>query len=313
MAITEVRLTEEDFDLSDRKRTYNATYRVKSDADPAAVLILAGAQLAAAPATVPALFATYSLKGATDANAFCQSLSCKREGSADSLRFVVSASWSPIEGDPSDDFDTESNPLTRPVRYSGAWEEVQLPIEEGWNEEALTGIDRSAETLGPIVNAAGIVPATPFMRTIRLPSLIAKKNYSTLNEIWTIGGTFNDALNSAAFKGRAAGEALYRGIEASEMQYAGGVNYYEGTHRITFYGGGWKQALVNRGFASLEEDDEGEPVLQPIKIKNAIGKEVAPSEPQNLELDGTRTPDGQVGTVINYRTSPKVDFSTLGI
>lgn len=310
MAITEVALIDEDFSFGDRKRTYTASYRVLSDASIGSRAALEGAQLVSLPDTVPLLFSTYSLLGDADANSFCQDMSCKRQKAADRTRFQVDVSWTPIDGDEDDDSDTDSNPLLRPVRYSGDWEEVQVPIEEAWNLDALTGLtpSRAVDTLGPITNAAGVVPGSPFMRTIRLPVLVAKKNYATLDEIWVIGADFTDSVNDATFKGRPAGEALYRGIDSGEQQYAGGRAYYEGTHRIAFYGGGWKVSLVNRGFASLVSG-----VLTAIKVKNAAGKEVAPSEPQNLKLDGTRQTDGVLGTVIDYRTSPEADFDTLGI
>lgn len=308
MSVVSSSLINEWSELSDRVRKYYATYDVVTDdRDMSIKDAVAGAQ-SASPDAVPAYFATYSLLGDTDVNAFCQTIKGKRKSPADVTRITVDVEWFPITGDPSNTTTNSDNPLTVPIEQWVEWEEIQVPVDEGWNEEALTGISRAADILGPIQDAAGGEPSAPIMKAKKIPVLATQKNYATWQEITAIALTFADSLNDATFYGAPEGEALYRGAEISRRQYAGGTSYYTGVHRVAFLGGGWSFAMVNRGWAYL---DGG--VLKQATIKDSDDNDVPVSSPINLELDGTRTADGDVGTIIHYRTSPKLAFSGIGI
>lgn len=288
--------------------THGARYDVETnDHTDAAVAVIVQSQ-SALPDPVPAYMSTFALNGSADASAYCKSIVARRHASK-RTKWTVEVEWSVLEGDdPANDVTSQDDPLTVPVKYWLEREEFQEPLTEAWNETALPGIGRSIDTLGPIQNAAGQEPSSAYMRTVRVPVLVAQKNYATLQELITLNRNFDDAISSDVFYGAPAGEAIYRGTEISQPQYAGGTQYYVGTTRVAFREGGWSLPLVNRGWKFLSGGQ-----LQEATTKDADGNQVPVSEPINLELDGSRTPDGQVGTTILYRVNRKVAFSGLGI
>ena len=311
MTVTSCSIVYNDFELVDREFVYSARYQIETDDRSMSAYDVISQATSASPDNFPDYFDTYSLYGQTDNSSFMQRASCRPMDEINSSTWIAEATWSPMKGTESSDTHTSrENPLTRAVIYSREWEEISIPVEQGWNEEALTGLvpARAADTFGPIQNAAGQEPSTPIMKTKRIPVIVAEKNYSTLAQIDAIEKSFGDSLNDATYATYAEGECLFRGISASRAKFEGGQQFYTGTIRIACQKGGWSYAMVNRGFKYL---DGG--VLKEATIEDDSGNEVPVSEPVNLELDGTRTADGAVGTVINYRHRPKVDFSTIGV
>jgi hypothetical protein len=308
MAVIKSELINERSELVDRQKRYYATFKITTDSRGMTCKAAYAAAQSATPHPVPAPYSTYSLLGDTDVNAFCQTIKPKRKSEKDATHIVVDVEWFPIVGDPANAFTSEDNPLAVPIERWVEWEDIQVPADEAWNEEELPGIGRNADTLGPIQDAAGGEPSAPIMKTKKIPVLCLQKNYATLGEITALALTFADALNSATFYGAPERTALYRGAEISRPQYAGGTTYHTAVHRVAFLGGGWSFAMVNRGWAYLESGN-----LVQATIKDQDDNDVPVTSPINLQLDGTRTPDGQIGTIIHYRTSPKLAFSGLGI
>lgn len=309
MAVTKCELVNNSLRLSGREFVYSARFRITSDTRNMAAYDVLNGATSSTPNPFPSYFATYSLLGDSDPSAFMQEVDIQQIDDNNTSVWMATATWSPIKGaDNADGHTSRQNPLLRPTIYSREWEEISIPVERGWNEQALNGIGRAADTLGPIQNAAGQEPSTPIMKTKRIPVIVAEKNYANLAAIDAIETTFGDSLNDATYQGYAAGECLFRGISASRPKYEGGTEYYTGTIRIACQKGGWSYEMVNRGFKFL---DGGE--LKEATIKDTLGQEVPVTEPVNLELDGSRTADGAVGTVINYRHRPEVDFSTIGV
>lgn len=304
--------------LADRKFSYGATYRVVTDSrNDAALEVLLGA-VSATPHPVPAHFASYSLFGSSDSSAFAQTYDVKRikDGEEGKLGkyWLVTVGWAlPDKAD--DDATSQEDPLSRPVRYNVEREEMQVIVEEGWNEEELPALGRAEETLGPIVNAAGGEPGTPLTKTIRVPVLVARKNFATLEEVVAIQQAYEDKLNDGDFFGAPEKTALVREVTISDELFGGGIEYREATFRIAIFHDGWSIPLVNRGYRHWKIlDGDEEPTLIEAKVWDEVeGREVPSAEPVNLELDGFKTPDGEIGTVINYRVHDTASFAGMGI
>lgn len=293
--------------------THTAKYRVTCDArNDTGLEVLLGAA-SSSPDPIPSFKASFTLNGATDPNSFAQSFKASRDKADQKARdWIVEVEWSPSEGDPDDDWTNDQDPLTRPVRINIDAEEVQVIVEEGWNEEELEGIGRDADTFGPITNAAGQEPGTPLMKGRRIPVLVFRYNVANLAAAVSLILTYEDRLNSDTFYGAPEGTALVRSITCSEVQYAGETAYREVEIRVAIFDQGWSYAMVNRGYEYLREV-ESETVLTLARKKDENNVMQLVSEPINLELDGTRTPDGDIGTVINWRTREKVAFSGMGV
>lgn len=295
--------------LRNREFIYRARYRIETDDRSMSAYQVINAATLASPHPFPSYFATFAMWGDSDVSSFMQEATCEPMDEKNTTKWIAEAIWSPIKGtEANDDFTSRENPLTRPVIYSLDWEEISIPVENGWNEQELPGIGRAEDTFGPICNAAGQEPSTPILKTKRIPVVIAEKNYATLADIHAIEQAYGDTLNNAAFLGYPEGDALYRGINASKAKYASGTQYYTGIHRVAFQRGGWDYEMVNRGWKYLEGGE-----LKEATVKDINGEEVPVSEPINLTLAGTPTADNDYGTVINYRHRPKTDFSALGI
>lgn len=297
----------------DAEFTHTATYRVIcDDRQMTAMGVLFGAATAS-PDPIPSWKASFALFGDSDPNAFAQKFTPRYEKQDGSARiWLVDVEWSPSDN-PDDDWTNEEDPTLRPVLIDGDEEEVQEICEEGWNEETLTGLSRAADTFGPIQNAAGKEPGTPLIKAVRVPVLVFRKNFkddgtSALAQIMTLANGYVDKLNDGTFYGAPAGKAIVRSIKPSEEMIAGGIKYRTATIRVAAYDKGWSFPMVNRGYEYL---DSGE--LKLATKPDSEGVDQLVSEPVNLELDGSLTADGSVGTVINWRTSAKVDFAGLGV
>lgn len=313
MSVLSSKLTDDWMSVADGKSTYMARFRVvtSSRTEPAPTMLLNAT--AASPDPVPAYMASYSLNGASDPNAFAKNYSPKRVKSDDgACHWDVEVTWSGLEGkDADDDWTPDQDPLTRPLRIDVDEEEVQEIVENGWNEEELPNIPRPADTYGPIVTAANGPPGTPYIRARRVPVLVVIKNFATLAEIVALQNEFIDKISDGVFYGAPAKKALVRNIKPSSLMYAGGTSYREAEFRIAMYDKGWSYPMVNRGFEYFKESviTPGTFVRMPVTKPDGT----LAAEPALLELDGTKTPEGQLGTVINWRVNDTADFSGMGI
>lgn len=293
------------FSFADRKSSYTAVYEVMTDDRTMdGKSVVAGAQ-SSSPDPVPAAFATFSLFGGSDANAFCQEITAEQPEPANkACKWHVSVKWFPIDGDPEDDTTNQDNPLTRPLRFHSTTEDIMEVVENGWNVEELSFKSRAADTYGPIYNAVGDRPGTPLVRPRKAQVLVITKNFATLAEIMALQRNFVDKLNSSSFYGAGKGKAIVRDITPSQEMFAGGTAYREAEFHIAGYEKGWNFPLVNRGFNYAKDDAK-------LPITKDGGALVA--EPELLELDGTLTAPGDLGTVINWRLSDYANFSGMGI
>lgn len=317
MAVSSCTLIDDGCDLdSEGNFTHWAQYRVICDSrQDTGLEVLLGAALSS-PDPIPSFKTSFSLNGSSDPNAFAQSFKAKRENVKDAAaRWIVDVSWSPSNGDPDDDWTTSEDPLSRPPRINIDAEEVQVIVEEGWNEEALTGGSgggRAADTFGPICNAAYQEPGTPLVQPRRIPVLVFRFNVADLSDVVTLINTYEDRLNSDTFYGAPEGTCLVRSIVGSDDMFAGETHYREVEIRIAIFDQGWSYAMVNRGYEYLLDSGDSWSLVMARKADEEGVLQLV-TEPVNLELDGTRTPDGEIGTIIHWRTRPKVAFSGMGI
>lgn len=316
MGVTSCTLLKTHSDVNDKGQfTHWAQYRVKCDQrNMTGMAVVIGAAIST-PDPIPSWKASFSLLGDSDPNAFALKFSPRYQQGDDSTSiWTIDVEWMP-SANPDDDWTNDLDPTLRPVLIDGDEEEVQEICEEGWNEEALTGIGRAADVFGPIVNPAGKEYDTPLMKSVRVVVKVFRKNFkdlpgnSALNQIDALAASFVDKLNNATFYGAPAGKAIVRSIKPSEELFAGGIKYRVATIRVAAYAKGWSFPMVNKGF----EFFDGSGVLTQATTPDDMGDEQPIAEPINLELDGTRTPDGTVGTVTHWRTSAKVDFAGLGV
>lgn len=293
------------FSFSDRKKSHTAVYEVRTDdRTMAGEDVVAGAQ-ASSPDPVPAAFATFALFGGSDANAFCQEITAEQPEPVNAAqKWHVNVKWFPIEGDPEDDTTNADDPLSRPLRFHSTTEEILEIVENGWNVEELPFLSRAPDTYGPIVTAVGDRPGTPLVRPRKAQVLIITKNFATLAEILALQDAFVDKLNQSPFYGAPKGKAIVRDIIPSQEMFAGGTAYREAEFYIAAYRKGWNFPMVNRGFNYAKDG-----------AKLPITKDGATlvAEPELLELDGTLTPSGALGTVINWRLSEYAEFAGMGI
>lgn len=306
--VTECKLIDDTAGSSNGDATYTLKFRAKTDdREMPAALVYYGAQ-AALPDPAPVYYSTLAVNGFTDYNVFCKELDIKRakQDGSQGRTWIITCGYKVME--PGDREQTsDEDPLTEPVRRWIEWEDIQEPVEEARNVEALTGISRAADTLGPMQNAAGGEPSSPLMRTRRVPVLCVRRNYTSLATIAAIETTYGNTVSDGVFYGAAARCAAYRSIECSQPQQANGTEYYTTVARIAIKDSEWYYAMVNRGYRYL---DGG--VLKEATVKDADDNDVASPEPINLELDGTRTADGDMGTVIHWLTAAEADYSAAG-
>ncbi|WP_428303913.1 hypothetical protein [Lacipirellula sp.] len=302
--------------------THWAKFRVFCNArDDTDMEVLFGAALAL-PDPIPSWKASYVLLGSSDPNAFAQEFTAVRESVKDNACiWLVTVNWSPSESDPDDDWTNDQDPLLKPIIIDGYEEEIQEVCDVGWNDEELPGIGRDADTFGAIVTAAGKQPGTPFTKRRRLPGLIFEKPFKdlpgndALTQIMTLANSHTDTLCNATFYGGGAGKVICRSIEPSKLLFAGNKKYRIATIRVLYNERGHSFPMVNCGFDHLKAKDGGgfELVQATRKPDTPGGQPRLVTEPVNLKLDGTLAGDDEMGTIINWRTSPKTDFTLLGV
>lgn len=327
MAVTSSHLLDDWCDLADRKFTYGAKYRVKTnDREDPALEVLIGAALAT-PDPVPSYFATFALNGSSDPNAFAQTFSPRRvatgEEGAAGMTWEITVGWAPMEN-PDDDWTTGENPLTRQVRIDDYSEEIEEIVEQGWVEVALPGAGGGLDVgdFHPICNSAGQQPDAPLTRPRRLTGLKFTINVATLSAAKALQAAFENKLNDATFYGGAEKTVLCRSIEISAEMLAGGVSYREVSICVLFREEGWAVPLVNRGYKHLmdlpgvlfaSEEPTVTKLVEAVVWNRDQKRNVPAAEPVNLDGDGYLLPEGALGTVAPWRVNDLADFSGMGV
>lgn len=200
----------------------------------------------------------------------------------------------------------EQNPLERPVVFNIEYIEREYVVEKAKNVSALShgdgkGGNRAANTLGPIVNAAGKRPDEPIVETEQCEVLYIKKNFSTLAEITSLNRTFKRTTNSDTVQGYTARQLRYLLCESLGETYQNGVYFWPGVIRIMAEDT-TDLVLDNVGYEYWHAGDAD--------WKRAVDKDGDPmAEPINLKLDGDKGGDNT--TTITYRHLSEVTYASL--
>ncbi len=198
------------------------------------------------------------------------------------------------------------NPLLIPPIPNIQYMDRDYVIEKAKNVEALShgdgkGGSRAANTLGPIVNAAGKRPDEPLMDTERLEVLVIRKNYPSLAAIVNLNRTFKRSTNSDAVQGYQARELRYLLTESEGLQVMNGIQFWPGV--TTILAETTTDIIVdNVGYEYWDavatdwaraKDKDGEPMSDPI----------------NLKLDGDQGGDNT--TTITYTHLNQLAYASL--
>lgn len=198
-------------------------------------------------------------------------------------------------------------PISRAAVYDIRYLERERVLDKARNVAALShgdgkGGNRAANTLGPIVNAAGKRPDEPIVVTERLPVLVIRKNYATLAEIAGLNNTYFNTTNSDTVQSVYGPRSLRYLLTTSLGQLQeNGTSYFpaetevvvEGSTDLTLDNVGyeyWDAAAANWVRA---KDKDGDPTGEPI----------------NLKTDGDKGGDNT--TTLTYRYLSAVPYASL--
>jgi hypothetical protein len=222
--------------------------------------------------------------------------------------FAITVNFSPP--DPGEDEGSQSieNPLERPTVYDIQYIEQEYVVDKARNVEALShgdgkGANRAANTLGPIVNAAGKRPDEPIVDTERNAIIVIERNYATLGAIMALNETYQRTTNSDAIT--IGGESVdarrlkYLVTRSNGRQVENEIEYYRGTTEIELKKT-TDRILDNVGYDYWDG-------AQVSRYTDPTGE--FPAEPINLKLDGTE--DGDNTTTITYRYLEPVAYASF--
>lgn len=285
------------------RNVYSVEYLINADSSTwGAKRVVETCQTLTAPNdALPLIYSYYDIEGTsyTDYAAFCLSISVRRNP-AKLTQWHATANFGPLPpGRLAGDAIT--NPLLRPTKYSLEYVAQTEPVTEAYNETALP--HRSIGTLGPIESAAAEQFDEALYETFYRPVLIMRKNYGSLDDVHSLVRTYDNTLNSNSFFGYPRGCAKFEGVYLSDVMNENQITFWEATVRVALSREPFYRSVVNQGFRYLDGNGNS------VKATDADGNEL--SAPINLDLDGSKTPSGQLGTMIDYRTREYTDYGGL--
>ena len=198
------------------------------------------------------------------------------------------------------------NPLLIPPIPNISYMDREYVITKAKNTATLShgdgkGGSRAANTLGPIVNAAGKRPDEPQMDTERIEVLVIRKNYPTLAHIVNLNRTFKRSTNSDAVQGYQARELRYLLTESEGLQVMNGIQFWPGV--TTILAEATTDLILDNVGYEFWDNAAGD-------WEVAKDKDGAPmSEPINLKLDGDE--GGDNSTTITYRYLTEMAYASL--
>lgn len=238
---------------------------------------------------VPARRSLYSSPSAILlANAFSATIDWKSDKRSTLWKWAVTFS-PPPQGDGNGEASIHENPLERPPIFNIQYMDVEEVLTEARNVEYLargdgTGSARAIGTLGPIVNAAGIRPDEPIMRTKRQAVIVIQKNFPTLAAITERNDEYEDSTNDGTVHGYTIRKLEYQLTESLGMQVENGYTFWPGVTSI----------LIKKS-TDLKLDNVGYqywtvPDGELVRAKDSEGDFTA--EPVNLTVAGALSTDG---------------------
>lgn len=290
--------------ISESKRwpqVYNATYIIETTGAQGPLRVQIDSRLATSlPHPVPIKGATYNVASEADNSSFAQDFSWRRDtDKAD--RWFCDVTWRPLDPRDSPANLAQPDPLLRTAVQWWEFEETTELVEVAENITPLPQLSRPANTLGPIVNAAGKPFDSVPERPKSLMVLVIQRAYSSLIKVRQAYDNYAHKINSDTYQGAAVGTLYVRRVSCSQPLYENGAAYFIGQIHIAYDPAGWKFALVNRGL--------GAGVGAAYRAFDTTGQET--TEPLLLALDGTRLPSGIGGNTIDYKYAPSVSFANI--
>lgn len=204
------------------------------------------------------------------------------------------------------------NPNDRPGQRNIEYIASEYVVHQARNVEALphgngSGGDRAANTIGPIVNAAGKRPDEPIVDTEYNGVLVFTKNYPTLGAIDSLNNTYRRTTNDSLTLGVYPERTLkYLVTESLGQQFEGDIEYWPGQTRIEIKS--TDLILDNVGYDYWDDNaDSGAGGW--VRAKGGENGDEDLAEPINLDLDGFK--GGDHTTTITYRHLEPVDYGPL--
>lgn len=314
-----------------QQRKYRSQYKIQQTdtgaREDAPTLIIAAQS--ASPDALPEYGDNYVDAGTTDLDAYALNFTWDMSLGADHQKILtVDVDFGPTEGSNPGNL-AEPDPLLWETEYWIEWTEEQIVLHEAENVEALPSVGRAANTLGKVVNAAGVEFTEPLMKTVYYPVLHAQKQYATLDEIVALNIAYQGTTNSDTFFGASARKAKYLGTESGHIQKINGQEFYVGITRVWFKDATWDRPVLNNGWSHVVFDSgspvtnaDGKVILEKNKVHddaqdviddNTTDPDTPSSEPLNLDLSGELLFPNDDPVYITYRDLNAVAYSGLGI
>jgi hypothetical protein len=286
--------------------TATAVYQVEYDSvltNPYQALVLA--QSAETGTPVPARRA--KLLGTVGVDIYAMSINgAAKDPSRKFWLWTVSYSVPSKDEGGSDPGVDESNPLLWAPVYQVEYMEREYVIQKARNVITLPhgdgkGGSRAADTMGPIVNAAGKKPDEPLVDTEQCEVLYIRKNFPSLAAIVSLNRTYKRTTNSDEVQGYGTRQLRYMLCESQGEQTAAGITYWPGEIRI-----------MAEDTTSLELDNVGCDYWDTVesdwvRAKDAKGNDMG--DPINLTTAGGKGGDNT--TTVLYRHLEAVAYAPL--
>lgn len=299
MAVTECKLQRAGrhatFEL-ENKREYELSYLITTDNKMESDLSVLGGAHTASPDALPTLLSIYNAGGIPDAAAYCLRISL--DPSDTDTRWIAKCHFGPLPPG-QDPEENPENPLLRPVRYHIEYHEETITYERDVNGD-------------PIANTVGDTFDEPLEEPIVYMTLVAVKNYATLQQIINIGLQYHDTVNSDTFYGAPARTVRFLPIECGEQQQENGIRYYQATLRFMFkpnrsYSPTWDRVIMNTGWRGRQEVGGAIMVLSCDETRlQFIG---APK----LTAQGLLLPEGQDPHWLTFQTREAKAYGGIGV
>lgn len=232
---------------------------------------------------------------------FCNSINGQRTKEHRNVWNFTATFGPPPEGQ--DEEQQDENPLLRPPVYNISYIEEEYVVREARNVEELGLIwIRSANTLGPIVNAALIRPDEPIVATRRKGVIQIEKNFANLGSIMDFNEAFFETTNSDSVvigsKTFAARRLKFEVAQSGGKQVENEITFYPAMIEISIHD--TTDLIVdNVGYQYYDEDE----------LKRFVDQEGNDTaEPQNLNLDASAA-DADSPTQITYRYLDEVAYA----
>lgn len=213
-----------------------------------------------------------------------------------------------VRGEHPDALPFRDQPTQRPPEVWVEFESITSQQYTGYNLDVLAGrtgqnaaFSRSANTLGPLVNANGeAIEPQPWERTIAV--LCSRSYVTTYQAAMDLNATYENTINSATFLGFLTHYVRYRRAETGFPEYYNGQRYYELTVRVDIGRGEWYHKFPN------ESSWYYDPPNGITTIEGWQGNQIA-GHMIPIKLDGTYADAGPV--TLTYRLYDAVSYAPL--